>query len=89
MDVRMHDGSHLRIRKLGREYNPMDRLAGLRALEEAEAKGEVLTGVLYVNPEKPMFLDLLNLGEAPLATLPEARTRPSREVLDQVLEELR
>ena len=89
MDVRMHDGSHLRIRKLGREYNPVDRLAGLRALEEAEAKGEVLTGVLYVNPEKPMFLDLLNLGEAPLATLPEARTRPSREVLDQVLEELR
>jgi 2-oxoglutarate/2-oxoacid ferredoxin oxidoreductase subunit beta len=89
MDVQMHDGSHLRIRKLGRDYNPTDRLAGLRALEDAEAKGEVLTGVLYVNPDKPMFLDLLNLADEPLATLPESRTRPKREILEQVLEELR
>src|SRR6516225_4960590 len=48
-DVEMHDGSHLRIRKLHREFDPTDRLASLAALEEAEAKGEVLTGVLYVN----------------------------------------
>src|SRR5579862_6663934 len=49
MDVQMHDGSHLRIRKLGREFNPTDRFAALMALEEAESRGEVLTGVLYVN----------------------------------------
>jgi 2-oxoglutarate ferredoxin oxidoreductase subunit beta len=89
MDVQMHDGSHLRIRKLHRGYDPTDRLAGLKVIEEAEAKGEVLTGVLYVNPEKPMFLDLLNLSEDPLATLPQAKTRPSRAVLEEVLEELR
>jgi 2-oxoglutarate/2-oxoacid ferredoxin oxidoreductase subunit beta len=89
MDVQMHDGSHLRIRKLGRDYDPTDRLAGLKVLEDAEAKGEVLTGVLYVNPDKPMFLDTLHLADEPLATLPESKTRPSREVLEQVLEELR
>ena len=89
MDVEMHDGSHLRIRKLGRDFDPTDRLAALAALEEAEAKGEVLTGVLYVNTGKPTFLDLLHLGEDPLATLPESEVRPSREVLDQVMEELR
>ena len=89
MNVQMHDGSHLRIRKLDRDYNPTDRLAGLKALEEAEAKGEVLTGVLYVSPHKPMFLDLLHLAEEPLATLPQAKTRPPREILEEVLEELR
>ncbi len=89
MDVQMHDGSHLRIRKLGRDYDPTDRLAGLKWLEDAEAKGEVLTGVLYVNPDKPMFLDMLNLADAPLATLPQTKTRPSREILEEVLEELR
>ncbi len=89
MDVPMHDGSHLRIRKLARDFDPTDRLAALAALEEAETKGEVLTGVLYVNTSKPTFLELLNLGEDPLATLPESKVRPSREVLDQVMEELR
>jgi 2-oxoglutarate/2-oxoacid ferredoxin oxidoreductase subunit beta len=89
MDVRMHDGSHLRIRKLTRDYDPTDRIAALATLEDASAKGEVLTGVLYVNPEKPTFVDLLNMDDAPLATQPESRTRPGKEVLDQVMEELR
>ena len=88
-DVEMHDGSHLRIRKLDRDYDPTDRLAALAALEEAEAKDEVLTGVLYVNTHKPTFLEMLNLAEEPLATLPESKVRPPKSVLDQVMEELR
>ena len=89
MDVQMHDGSHLRIRKLDRDYDPTDKLTALRVLMEAEAKGEVLTGVLYVEPNKPTFIDLLNMDDQPLAVLPESKTRPSREVLDTVMEELR
>ena len=89
MDVRMHDGSHLRIRKIGREFDPTNRIFALGALEEAAAKEEVLTGVLYVNPEKPTFLDLLQMPDEALATLPQSKTRPPREVLEEVLEELR
>ena len=89
MDVEMHDGSHLRIRKLSRDFDPTDRLAALAALEKAEADGEVLTGVLYVNPKKPNFLEVLNLPVLPIATLPESQVRPSKAVLDQVMEELR
>jgi 2-oxoglutarate ferredoxin oxidoreductase subunit beta len=89
MDVPMHDGSHLRIRKLDRDFDPTNRLAALAALEESEAKGEVLTGVLYVNTNKPTFMDLLNIGDEPLGTLPQSKTRPGREVLEQVMEELR
>jgi 2-oxoglutarate ferredoxin oxidoreductase subunit beta len=89
MDVLMHDGSHLRIRKLQRDFDPTDRFKALVALEESEAKGEVLTGVLYLNTAKPTFLELLNLADEPIATLPESRVRPSRTVLDQVMDELR
>ncbi len=89
MDVEMHDGSHLRIRKLERDYDPTDRMAALAVLEDALAKHEVLTGVLYVNTHKPTFLELLNLGEEPIATLPESTVRPPKSVLDQVMEELR
>jgi 2-oxoglutarate ferredoxin oxidoreductase subunit beta len=88
-DVRMHDGSLLRIRKLDRDYDPTNRRAALEALEEAESKHEVLTGVLYVNTGKPTFIDQLNLEDDPLATLPQARTRPGRAVLETVMEELR
>ena len=49
----------------------------------------MLTGVFYVNPKAPSFVDLLNITEQPLATLPESVVRPGREVLKQVMEELR
>jgi 2-oxoglutarate ferredoxin oxidoreductase subunit beta len=88
-DVQMHDGSHLRIRKLQRDFDPSDRFKALQALEESEAKGEVLTGVLYLNTNKPTFLDLLNLTDEPVATLPESRVRPPKTVLDSVMDELR
>jgi 2-oxoglutarate ferredoxin oxidoreductase subunit beta len=88
-DVQMHDGSHLRIRKLERDFDPTDRLKALQALEESEAKGEVLTGVLYLNTNKPTFLDLLNLVDEPVSTLPESKVRPAKSVLDSVMDELR
>ena len=34
-------------------------------------------------------MDMLNMTDEPLATLPESVTRPSREVLEQCMEELR
>ena len=88
-DVQMHDGSHLRIRKLQLDFDPADRFKALQALEESEARGEVLTGVLYLNTQKPTFLEQLNLVSEPVATLPESRVRPTKEVLDTVMEELR
>jgi 2-oxoglutarate ferredoxin oxidoreductase subunit beta len=88
-DVRLHDGSMLRIKKLDRDYDPTVKLNALAALEEAEKKGEVLTGVLYVNTSKPNFLEMMHVVEEPLATLPESRVRPPKEVLDEVMEELR
>jgi 2-oxoglutarate ferredoxin oxidoreductase subunit beta len=53
---------------------------------EAHEKGEVLTGVFYVDTTKPSFTDMLNLVNEPLATLPESRVRPSRHVLDQIMQ---
>ena len=89
MEVTMHDGSRLRLRKLEEEYDPTDKVRAISRLNEAKEKGEMLTGVFYVNTQAPTFLDMLNLTDQPLATLPASVTRPGREVLDQVMEELR
>ena len=88
-DILMGDGSTLRIRKLGKEHNPTDKLAALKIIHETESTEDVLTGVLYVNSKAENFMDMLHVVDRPLGTLPESMTRPSREVLEKVMEELR
>jgi 2-oxoglutarate ferredoxin oxidoreductase subunit beta len=88
-DVTMHDGSHLRLRKLHEDYNPTDRAVAVRTLMEAHDKGEILTGVFYIDTQKPTFTDLLNLVDEPLATLPQERTRPSKQVLDDIMSRMK
>jgi 2-oxoglutarate/2-oxoacid ferredoxin oxidoreductase subunit beta len=87
-DVTMHDGSRLRLRKLHEDYDPTSRTAAVKGLMEAHERGEVLTGVFYVDTQKPSFTELLNLVDEPLATLPEERTRPSRQVLQEIMSRL-
>jgi 2-oxoglutarate ferredoxin oxidoreductase subunit beta len=89
IEVQMHDGSHLRLRKLEEDYDPTDRVHAITRLQESHQKDEMLTGILYLNTQAPTFTDILNLVAEPLATLPESAVRPGREVLEQVMEELR
>jgi 2-oxoglutarate ferredoxin oxidoreductase subunit beta len=49
---------------------------------------EFLTGLIYINEEKPDFLTLLNMTDAPLATLPQERTQPSKDALREIMAEL-
>jgi 2-oxoglutarate ferredoxin oxidoreductase subunit beta len=88
IDVPMHDGSHLRLRKLHEEYSPSDRVDAVKLLMETHARGEVLTGVFYIDTQQTDFTTLLNLVDEPLATLPEERVRPGREVLSQLMQSL-
>lgn len=89
IEVTMHDGSRLRLRKLEPSYDPTHRVGAIQRLLEAHEKQEVLTGIFYLNPLAPTFLELLNMTDQPLATLPESLTRPSPQVLEQCMEELR
>jgi len=89
INVTMHDGSQLRLRKLEEDYDPTSKLNAIRRMAEAKEKNEVLTGVFYVNPKAPTFLDMIDMTGDPLATLPQERVRPSREALEQIMEELR
>ena len=88
LDVKMHDGSSLRLRKIREDYNPTNKTSAVKTLMEAHEKGEVLTGVFYVDTEKPTFTDLLNLVDQPLSSLPESVIRPSKDVLDKVMASL-
>ena len=52
-------------------------------------RGELATGILYIEPDKEDFLEALNLIEMPLATLPDSRVRPAKAVLDSLMDALR
>ena len=87
--VRMHDGSELRLRKLEREYDPTSKIEALKQLAESHDKGEMLTGVFYVNTQTPTFMDILHLADEPLAKLPESAVRPPKQALEEIMEALR
>jgi 2-oxoglutarate ferredoxin oxidoreductase subunit beta len=86
VDVQMHDGSHLRLRKLHEDYDPTDKTRAVDILMETHGNGEVLTGVFYIDTQKPDFTSLLNLVDEPLATLASERVRPSPEVLATMMQ---
>ena len=88
-NITLHDGSHLLLKKLGKDYDPTNRGDALRILTEAHDKNEVLTGLFYVDTNRQSFLELLNVVDEPLATLPLERVRPPKAALDEVMEELR
>jgi 2-oxoglutarate ferredoxin oxidoreductase subunit beta len=85
----MHDGSHLRLRKLDRDHDATNKVGALQLLAESHEKGEMLTGVFYVNPDAPTFIEQLNMTEESLARLPQELTRPPRQALEEIMEELR
>jgi 2-oxoglutarate ferredoxin oxidoreductase subunit beta len=87
--VRMHDGSHLLLRKVAEDYNPSDKMSAVRLLHETARRGEFATGILYVEPDKDDFIDTLNLVETPLAFLPPEKVRPPKAALDEIMDGLR
>ena len=64
--VEQHDGTRLALRKLDADYDVHDRLAAMAFLQKHAAKGQVVTGLLYVDPEAEDLHAHLNTVDAPL-----------------------
>ena len=87
-DVKMHDGSHLILKKLNHDYNPRDRMTAVQTIFKAAEEKQFLTGLLYIDENKPDFVSMMKLVDEPLASLQEDRLRPSKEALDKIMKEL-
>lgn len=88
-DVELHDGSHLRLKKLAHDYDATNRLGAITTIQKAAADKQFLTGLLYINETKENFIDLVNVVEKPLSALTQEETRPSKQVLDEIIEALK
>jgi 2-oxoglutarate ferredoxin oxidoreductase subunit beta len=84
IDVTMHDGSMVVLKKLEKDYDPTNRSNALAILEEANAKNWLLTGLIYIDTDAPSLLDIYNLTEKPLNRLEEYQIRPPRESIEKI-----
>jgi 2-oxoglutarate/2-oxoacid ferredoxin oxidoreductase subunit beta len=82
--VEQHDGSKLALRKLAADYDPHDRLAATSYLQERAAVGEIVTGLLYVEPEAEDLHAHLETVETPLNALGETDLCPGSTVLAKI-----
>ena len=86
--VEMHDGSHIQLRKLEKDYDPTDKMGALHRLQWAEQKQEFITGLIYYDEKRPSLAEISNLTETPLAHLEDEKIRPSKAALDKIMSSL-
>ncbi len=89
IEVQQHDGSMLRLKKLKDDYDPTDRLTAMNYMQSHAARGEVVTGLLYVDPLATDLHLSMNTMEVPLASLGPKDLCPGKGVLDKINAALR
>ena len=88
-DVKMPDGSTLRLHKLDGDFDVHDRVNALNCVQSRQAEGEVVTGLLYVDPDASDCHEILDTVQRPLNTLGEAELCPGNRALDAINESFR
>ncbi len=83
-EVTLHDGSRIILKKLEHDYDPTDRGKAFQMLEDAERNNVLVTGLIYIDPNRPTLTDTLNLVETPLNRLVEFDLRPAQETLTRI-----
>lgn len=88
-EITLHDGSALQLQKLHQGWNPEDKLSAMIALQNAKEKGEILTGLVYIEPNTNALHDVLQTTKTPLNTLKEDLLCPGVDALEALNESLR
>ena len=88
-EVRQHDGSLIRLRKLDEAYDPCDRIGAMNHVQSRYADGEIATGLLFIAPTPRDLHSALNTVAAPLNTLGERELCPGNAALEKFNESLR
>jgi 2-oxoglutarate ferredoxin oxidoreductase subunit beta len=88
-EIVQHDGSVLRLRKLRDDYDPSDRLGAISYVQAQQARGEIVTGLLFLDPEPQDLHAHLNTVETPLNRLGTAELCPGAAALERINASLR
>jgi 2-oxoglutarate ferredoxin oxidoreductase subunit beta len=81
-EVALHDGSSLRLAKLDANYDPHDRIMAMAYLQAKAARGELVTGLIYMDKHATDMHANLNTVDVPLNSLGEKDLGPGAKALD-------
>ena len=84
VDVEQHDGKFIRLRKLKTDYDPTDRLAAMHQVATHQARGEVLTGLLYIDSDAVDLHAAQNTTAAALNSLGADLLCPGLDALEKL-----
>jgi 2-oxoglutarate ferredoxin oxidoreductase subunit beta len=87
-EVSLHDGSRILLKKLDQDYDPSDPMRALETIHQGRVENRFVTGLLYLDTDRPSLDRDLELVEEPLATLPLERVRPSKVAFDEIMASL-
>jgi 2-oxoglutarate ferredoxin oxidoreductase subunit beta len=88
-NVKMHDGSFIQLHKLTQEWDPMNRLSAIHAVQTARVKNEILTGLLFVEPGSRDLHELIQTSDRPLNGLKEDELCPGSAILKEINADMR
>ncbi|MBL8299041.1 MAG: 2-oxoacid:ferredoxin oxidoreductase subunit beta [Rhodanobacteraceae bacterium] len=84
IEVEQHDGSRLRLHKLDADYDPRDRIAAMNYIQQHQARGEVVTGLLFVDAQAQDLHTHLNTVATPFNQLEAADLSPGASALARI-----
>lgn len=87
--VQMHDGSVINLHKLNQSYDPRERRQAFDALQNAKETGDILTGLIYIDPDSQELHEAIQTTSKPLRVLNESDLCPGSKVLESINESLR
>lgn len=82
--IEMHDGSELRLQAIASGWDPGNRLSAISAVHQANQKGDVLTGLIYIDPDQMEVHEILNTIPGALNNLKEQDLMPALEDLEMI-----
>ena len=83
-EVKQHDNSVLRLRKIALNYDASDRVNAMNYLQQRAQVGEIVTGLLYVKPGAEDLHEHLNTVQAPLNRLGVKELCPGSAALEKI-----
>ena len=85
----LHDGSVIRLAKLHKDYDPHDRVAAMNYMHSRAAAGELVTGLIYMDPNPGDLHASLNTIDTPLNRLGAKELCPGSAALEKINASLR
>ena len=83
-NVKTHDGTLIRLRKVEADYDPTDRTSVMAMLRERLAAGEIPTGLLFVDSDGTEMHRGAKTVATPLVDVPFEELCPGRSALEKL-----